>query len=306
MLQPKAKDRKSATDLLHMWNDCFLNKSDVVAATQVQTPPNLPTPLTPPTLARPPQLTQNPSIRIPNEDSGAPKITVRDIVEMEKRPKSKRREVLIKLDPVLDPLGKDRRLNMEKGRASKYLSFKLLSPSRHLHLSGGYTFKILVDNTVGVNRQNAADTVQAITKVLKGRATPGWGISLAFLWNSTTVYHERSSKKLAELVRDRHFYPSQEKANISTWLREILEGSAYPDTKPPMLYILTNGIFPNNQPDIAGPIDDSYRRGRVLPNSLNVTFVQVGDDQHSSGQYGLNQIYDEVNEVIRLLNQRPN
>jgi hypothetical protein len=166
--------------------------------------------------------------------------------------------------------------------------------------------RILVDNTKGVNQENAAHTVRAIAKLLKGRVAQTGDISLVFLWNIKTTYHDRSSKKLAQLVRDNDFSHPQEKTPISQWLRDTLEGLS-PDKKPPMLYILTNGIFPIEQPDIAGPINDVYRRGRVAPNSLSVTFVQVGDDDdQKSGQHGLNRIYDEAKDVIKQLAQPSN
>ena len=163
--------------------------------------------------------------------------------------------------------------------------------------------RILVDDSSGVNTENAVNTVQTIVKLVKHRA-PDDGVRLFYLSDHKIGHQNASSKELAKQTRKRLAESNRlkkhvDKSGISLWLSDMLRESIgtrgaggsviYSATEPPSLYILTNGIFPEDQmPEVAAPLRDS---GASLRSSLSIVFIQVGeDDEQKSGEKALQEV----------------
>lgn len=162
-----------------------------------------------------------------------------------------------------------------------------------------------------MDTENAANTVQAIVKLVKHRA-PDDGVRLFFLSDHRNDHQHASSKKLAQQTRAKlaesiRLKKSVDKSGISLWLSGMLRestgtGNASSSVtsgakEPPSLYILTNGIFPEHQmPNIVVPLQDSNASSRS--SGLSIVFIQVGeDDEQKSGEQALQEVLRIVAEA---------
>ncbi|KAK3342169.1 kinase-like domain-containing protein [Lasiosphaeria hispida] len=302
MLQPDKSNRKSARGLLEEWG------REVEALSRPSpsdsTAPNLPTQpdhgeshieqlQTPIPERQPPEL-EEPPPQV-GETTAATIITVRDVVAWQDSTKS-RVEVKSRYPNLFQELNLVGH-HTKVSAPNQLLKVHFLKPITRYP---GRCHRILVDDSAGVNKTNAADTVQAIAKLVKHRAPLKDGVLLFFLSDPKEPYPLSSSRKLARVVKERPFYNVEDKLNICDWLKMVLDEKL---SNPLSIYILTNGILPGALPDIAGPIEKSPL---IHKNTLSIVFIRVGDDETGHGKQTLDWVAEKVREVVDKLDLEVN
>jgi hypothetical protein len=176
--------------------------------------------------------------------------------------------------------------------------------------------------TMAQFREEAAETIWVLAKLLKPRVTRRDSVKLSILGNPDKVYSLSTSTKFANVVKHAQFRDStawllglwyvREKGLVSSSpdhpfgpangvqantfdlsrlqgiVADIANGLATKPSPPISLYILTDGEFGQESPNFASPIGELIRQLRenqtLMPTFLSVTIIQFGDgaDAHQA------------------------
>ncbi|KAK4224904.1 hypothetical protein QBC38DRAFT_446016 [Podospora fimiseda] len=151
-------------------------------------------------------------------------------------------------------------------------------------LSNRQHFFLLDDsNSMLYFRQQAADTILVLAKLLKSRVNRSKDIKLFSLSSPNTAHALNTSTRFANFVRRRHFN-GNEGWLISHWLQrraeDILNSPA--TTGPVSIYILTDGMRGQDPPDLYTPISRLMEKLKTtrntMPSFLTITIILFGEE----------------------------